>query len=175
MQNTTRDLVLRLRRIREQEQLSVARIAEMIRDNGDFLSPATIQRVMTEDRNFRYHDTLQPIAKVLLKLDETEEGISDEEQATKDVALIKDMEYRILQEKHETMVKKYEERVKYLEERVEYLKEQVSIHQAAIERKDEQIAARDKSIQKRDEIIERFSKCTLTFLEAIKKEEDPQC
>ena len=171
MEKTTQDLLLRLRKIKDQEKLTVAKIAEMIEANGDNISETTIRRVMTEDRNYRYFDTLQPIAKVLLKLDEVEEGVSDEEQATKDVALIKDMEYKLLLEK----CKKYEERVKYLEERVEYLKDQVSVHQAAIERKDEQIAARDKSIQKRDEVIERFTKCTLTFLEAIKKEEVPEC
>lgn len=171
MEDTTKDLILRLRRIKDQQHLSVQRIADMIKENGDFLSTATIQRVMTEDRNFRYYDTLQPIAKVLLKLDEPEEGISDEEQATKDVALIKDMEYRVLLEK----CNKYEERVKYLEERVEYLKGQIEIHQAAIERKDQQIAARDKSIQKRDEVIDRFSKCMTTFLTSIKDEEAPDC
>ena len=174
MQETTRDLILRLRRIKEQKHLSVSMIADMVKENGDHISDITITRVFTEgneERNFRYYDTLQPIAKVLLKLDQEEEGISDEEQATKDVALIKDMEYKILMEQNV----KLEERVKYLEERVEYLKEQVAIHQAAIERKDEQISARDKSIQKRDEIIERFSKCTLNFIEAIHKEEDPVC
>ena len=178
MQKTTQDLLLRLRKIKDQQLLSYAKIAEMIEANGDSISETTLRRVMTEDRNYRYFETLQPIAKALLKLDEVEEGVTDEEQATKDVALIKDMEYKLLLEK----CKKYEERVKYLEERVEYLKDQVAVHQAAIERKDEQLAAkdaqiasRDKSIQKRDEVIERFSKCTLTFLEAIKKEEAPDC
>ena len=157
MQKTTKDLVLRLRRIKEQRQLSVAMIADMIEENGEHLSQITIQRVMTEDRNYRYYSTLQPIAKVLLKLEETEEGISDEEQATKDVALIKDMEHQILVEK----CKKYEERVKYLEERVEYLKGQVEIHQAANARK--------------DEIIARFSTCMTTFLNSIKEEQMPDC
>lgn len=145
MQETTKDLILRLRRIKDQQHLSVAMIADMVQANGDYISVATITRVFTEgneDRNFRYYDTLQPIAKALLKLESHEEGISDEEQATKDVALIKDMEYRILLEK----CHKYEERVKYLEERIEFLKEQIA-------RKDEQIAKKDKSIEKRDEMV----------------------
>ena len=119
----------------------------MIEENGDQIGSATVTRVFakgSENQNFRYYDTLQPIAKVLLKLEETEDGISDEEQATKDVALIKDMEYRILLEK----CHKYEERITYLEERVEYLKGQVDVHQKAIERKDSQIAERDKIIDK---------------------------
>lgn len=174
MQETTKDLILRLKKIKEQERLSNANIMQMIDENGDQISSTTLTRVFakgSEDQNFRYYETLQPIAKVLLKLDQEEEGISDEEQATKDVALIKDMEHRILLEK----CNKYEERVKYLEERVEYLKGQIEIHQAAIERKDEQIAARDKSIQKRDEVIDRFSKCMTTFLTSIKEEEVPDC
>ena len=174
MQETTKDLILRLKKIKEQERLSNANIMQMIDENGDQISSTTLTRVFakgSEDQNFRYYETLQPIAKVLLKLDQEEEGISDEEQATKDVALIKDMEYRVLLEK----CNKYEERVKYLEERVEYLKGQIEIHQAAIERKDEQIAARDKSIQKRDEVIDRFSKCMTTFLTSIREEEVPDC
>lgn len=174
MQETTKDLILRLKKIKEQERLSNANIMQMIDENGDQISSTTLTRVFakgSEDQNFRYYETLQPIAKVLLKLDQEEEGISDEEQATKDVALIKDMEYRVLLEK----CNKYEERVKYLEDRVEYLKGQIEIHQAAIERKDEQIAARDKSIQKRDEVIDRFSKCMTTFLTSIREEEVPDC
>ena len=163
MQETTQDLVMRLRRIREQRQLSVAMIVDMVEANGDHISPVTIQRVMTEDRNFRYYDTLKPIAKVLLRLEEQEEGISDEEQATKDVALIKDMEHQILVEK----CKKYEERVKYLEERVEYLKGQVEIQQVANARKDEQIAARDASIKKRDEMLSKV----IDMLNQSRKEE----
>lgn len=147
MKETTKDLILRLKRIKEEERLSNANILRMIEENGDQIGSATVTRVFakgSENQNFRYYDTLQPIAKVLLKLEETEDGISDEEQATKDVALIKDMEYRILLEK----CHKYEERITYLEERVEYLKGQVDVHQKAIERKDSQIAERDKIIDK---------------------------
>lgn len=157
MQETTRDLILRLKRIKEQERLSNANIMQMIEDNGDQISSTTLTRVFAKDsenQNFRYYETLQPIAKALLRLDQSEEGISDEEQATKDVALIKDMEYQLILEK----CTKYEERIKYLEERVEYLKKQVEIHQKAIERKDSQIAERDK-------IIDRI---TQSMLEVVK-------
>ena len=126
MKETTKDLILRLKRIKEEERLSNANILRMIEENGDQIGSATVTRVFakgSENQNFRYYDPLQPIAKVLLKLEETEDGISDEEQATKDVALIKDMEYRILLEK----CHKYEERITYLEERVEYLKGQVDV------------------------------------------------
>ena len=157
MQETTKDLILRLKRIKEQERLSNANIMQMIDDNGDQISSTTLTRVFakgSEEQNFRYYETLQPIAKALLRLDQSEEGISDEEQATKDVALIKDMEYRLILEK----CTKYEERIKYLEERVEYLKKQVEVHQKAIERKDSQIAERDK-------IIDRI---TQSMLEVVK-------
>lgn len=173
MKETTKDLILRLKRIKEEEQLSYSNILRMIEENGDHLGSATIARVFangSENQNFRYYDTLKPIAKVLLKLEEKEEGISDEEQATKDVALIKDMEYRMLLEKHESMKKRYEERVKYLEDRVEYLKEQVAIHQAAIERKDAQIEARDISISKRDQVIENLSRIAVIAVEKEQKE-----
>lgn len=160
MKETTKDLILRLKRIKEEEKLSNANILRMIEENGDQLGSATITRVFakgSENQNFRYYDTLQPIAKVLLKLGEPEEGISDEEQATKDVALIKDMEYRLLLEK----CTKYEERIKYLEERVEYLKEQVATHQESLTRK--------------DEIISHFTKCMTTFISSIKEEQLPDC
>jgi uncharacterized protein (DUF3084 family) len=173
MKETTKDLILRLKRIKEEEQLSYSNILRMIEENGDHLGSATIARVFangSENQNFRYYDTLKPIAKVLLKLEEKEDGISDEEQATKDVALIKDMEYRMLLEKYESMKKRYEERVKYLEDRVEYLKEQVAIHQAAIERKDAQIEARDISISKRDQVIENLSRIAVIAVEKEKKE-----
>lgn len=154
MQERIKDLIIQLKHVKEREGLSNAEIVRMAEKNNDYISLATVSRIMaegSEESSFRY-DSIKPIAKALLHLDASHlEGISDEERATKDVALIKEIELR----EKDMQIQQLKERVMYLEERVEYLKSQVSIAHDDIVRKDEQIAARDASIKKRDEMLSK--------------------
>lgn len=106
MKNRTEELVLRLKQVREERGLSVQRVYDMLADAGYFVSLSTVKRVFAKDsekQNFRYQDTLQPIANVLLGLDENGQG-EPEVEALKTVVLLKD-----------DMISKQAERINYFE------------------------------------------------------------
>ncbi|MBR3240691.1 MAG: hypothetical protein IKO68_10930 [Oscillospiraceae bacterium] len=63
------DLILRLKEIRQDQGLSAQNIFEMLDAAGCHVSLNSIKKVLadgSENERFRYHDTIQPIARVLL-------------------------------------------------------------------------------------------------------------
>lgn len=65
----TTDLIRRLKTIRENQNLSYQQIYEMLEEENLHVSLNSIKKVFadgSEDEHFRYHDTLQPISRVLL-------------------------------------------------------------------------------------------------------------
>ena len=168
IQERTKDLIIQLKKVREREGLSIAQIVQKVEDNGDFVSATSVTRVFasgSEDQNFRYHDTIKPIAKALLGLDRNQlEGLSDEERAAKDIILLKEMEIkeRDIQIKH--LSEKLEELEKDSRRRIDYLKEQIAI-------KDAQIAEKDASIKKRDDMLQSLSNGLIEMMNQNKKDE----
>lgn len=66
----TRDLVLELRQIQQEQHLSPQNIYDMVEESGCHVALNSIKRVFSEgseDLSYRYQDTLDPIAKVLRK------------------------------------------------------------------------------------------------------------
>lgn len=65
----TRDIILRLKRVKAARGLSCGRICAMVAEAGSSVSLSTVKRVFadgSEDWSFRVCDTVQPIADVLL-------------------------------------------------------------------------------------------------------------
>lgn len=75
----THDLILRLKAIRDEQHLSPQDIERMLDAAGYHVSQNSIRKVFapgSENDNFRFHDTLQPISRVLLGIygQETEDS-----------------------------------------------------------------------------------------------------
>ena len=67
----TRDLIIRLKEIRAEKGLTLQEISDRLDEAGCHVGITSIQKVFSEgseDFGFRYHDTLEPIAKILLDL-----------------------------------------------------------------------------------------------------------
>ena len=76
----TREVILTLKEVREEKNLSFDKILDLMKENGDYLSKSTLSRVFakgSEDKNFRYEDTIRPIANALLDIEnfETDDDI----------------------------------------------------------------------------------------------------
>ena len=65
----THDLILRLKEIQAEQNLSAQRIYDMLEAAGYHVSLNSIKRVFapgSENKEFHFHDTVQPISRVLL-------------------------------------------------------------------------------------------------------------
>lgn len=64
----THDLILRMKTIKEEQHLSTQDIERMLDAAGYHVSQNSIRKVFadgSENKNFRFHDTIQPISRVL--------------------------------------------------------------------------------------------------------------
>ena len=74
--NSTKDIIIKLKKSREDKGYSFNDILKLMEENGDYLSKSTVSRIFaegSENSSFRYEETIRPIAKVLLDIETIEE------------------------------------------------------------------------------------------------------
>ena len=167
----TKDLIIKLKEVREEKGLSFNDILTLMENNGDFLSKSTISRVFadgSEEQSFRYEETIRPIAKALLDIETIEDSDNMDVRAMKSL-----LKYKI-------------ERIEELEKQIEQLqtaldKEKIKHHEKLDEERErfnrsldflkEQVAYKDKrmdllldSVQEKDklhkEMLEKLLRCS---------------
>lgn len=167
----TKDLILKLKEVREEKGFSYNDILELMEKNGDYLAKSTISRVFaegSEEQGFRYEETIRPIANALLDIENDEETDDMDVRAMKallkyKIQRIEELEQQIEQLK--TALDK--EKIKYHEK----LDEKQEQFQRSIEFLKEQVAYKDKrmdllldSVSEKDklhkEMLEKILKCS---------------
>lgn len=137
----TKDIIIQLKKVREEKDLSFNDILQLMEDNGDYLSKSTLSRVFadgSEESSFKYEETIRPIANALLDIDMVEDDDTIDTKAIKAI-----LKYKIerIEELEQALEKKElelaEEKVKYHEKldkereqskrSIEFLKEQISL------------------------------------------------
>ena len=132
MENT-KQIIAKLKQVRDEKGLSLNEIVLLVEKNGDYVSRSTVQRVFSdgsEDISFRYEDSIRPIANALLDIETIEDTDSMDIQAMKvllkyKIDRIKELEQQLDKEKikyHEKLDKEREQSRKS----IEFLKEQVA-------------------------------------------------
>ena len=137
----TKDIIIKLKEVREEKGLSYSDILALMEKNNDFLSKATLSKIFSagsENLSFRYEETIRPIAKALLDIENIEDDDTMDVQAMKSVLKYKIQRIEELERQVEHLTATLDrEKVKSLErlekEReqsrrsIEFLKEQISL------------------------------------------------
>lgn len=143
----TKDIILKLKEVRKEKDLSYGKILELMEDNGDYVSKSTISRVFqdgSEDLSFRYEETIRPIAKALLDIETIEDNDDVDVQAMKSllqykIQRIEELEHQIeqLECSLDKEKLKYHEKMEQERERwsksIDFLKEQVTLKDKRID------------------------------------------
>ena len=89
----TKDIIIQLKKIREEKNLSYGDILDLMEKNNEAVSKSTLSRVFaegSEDNYFSYDGTIRPIANAILDI----EDIEDEDNA--DIKVMKSLlQYKI--------------------------------------------------------------------------------
>ena len=139
--NKTKDLIIKLKAVKDEKGLSLNKIADLVEANGDFISRSSIQRVFadrSEDSSFRYEDTIRPIAKALLDIENIEEDDSLDTATLKallkyKIQRIEDLENQLehLQAELDNEKLKRHEKIddirKEYERKIDFLKDQITL------------------------------------------------
>ena len=126
--NSTRDIIIKLKEVREEKGLSFSDILKLVEANGDYpLSKSTISRVFaegSEESSFRYEETIRPIAKALLDIETIEDTDNMDVQAMKSLLKYKIQRIEELEEQlKEAKLELAETKVKH-HERMDALQEE---------------------------------------------------
>lgn len=158
-----KDLILQLKAVKRERDLSCADIYGMVHDAGFSTSESSVRRVFAPesvDQNFRYQDTLQPIARVLLGV--TEEGESmtaAEADALKSVVLLKDSMIQDLQKENDLLLARIDELEKVIVMmRIEEYEKRLEEKDIALQRARDRVDKQDIQINRKDEYIDRVAK-----------------
>jgi len=157
-----KEIILQLKQIRHDRELSVQDVYFMVKDAGFSTSESSVRRVFaegSEEQNFRYQDTIQPIAQVLIGVKEEGEPLNAAEaDALKQIALLKESMITDLQTENAQLLARvqklegdFERTVKEYETRIEEYRENLRRARARVDKLDEQI-------NRKDDYIDRVAK-----------------
>lgn len=167
----SKDVILKLKEVREEKGLSYNDILDLMEKNGDFLSKSTLSRVFaegSEEIRFRYEDTIRPIANALLDIETIEDTDNMDTKAMKTLLKYKiqrieeleqqveHLENALNKEKIKHHEKLDEERALY-NRRVDFLKEQISLKDKRMDQLLEAVFQKD---QQHKDMLDKLLKCS---------------
>ena len=170
----TKDIIIKLKEVREEKGLSYNDILDLMEKNGDYLSKSTISRIFadgSEEMSFRYEETIRPIANALLDIETFEDDDNIDTKAMKallkyKIQRIEDLESQIehLQSTLDKLKVEHYERLeeerKRSERSIDFLKEQVAYKDKRMDLLLEAVQVKDKLHQEMLEKLLKCSKCT---------------
>lgn len=163
----TKEIILKLKETRQERNLSLNDIVDMT--NG-MISKTTVQRVFSdgsEDVSFRYNDTIRPLVKAMLDVDEIEETDDMDTKALKNLLKLKiqrieelekqicDLRILLSDEKVKSHEKIEKERLQF-ERHIKLLDEQIALKD---KRMDEMKTRYDKKDEQYTELVNRLLNC----------------
>ena len=80
LEKMKRKTIKRLKQIKQEQGLSISQIMDLMEKQGKFVSEATLKRVFadgSEEKVFRYQDSIAPVADVLLDIYGDTSGLDD--------------------------------------------------------------------------------------------------
>jgi hypothetical protein len=109
-QERVAEIIVQLKQIRIERNLSLQDVHDLVLDAGGYTSFSSVKRVFaegSEKQGFRYHDTIQPIARALLDVTketpENNDVTPNEIDALKNVILLKDSIIQDLRNENEAL------------------------------------------------------------------------
>ena len=133
-----KDTVERLRKVRKEQEFTIAYILELLEKKGYYLSEATVKRVFSENADadsFKYRDAIAPLADVLLDFYEDQSSTSELE-SLKAMIRDKNMTIAILVAKNEEIRADFDKRIAHLTKQIERLEKNLDFREKVVERKD---------------------------------------
>lgn len=175
----TRDLVIKLRQVKEEKNLSLSNIVDLIEENGEFVSKSTLSRIFSDDSEVVTFkpESILPIARVLLDTDNQEETDTLDEMAMKALLRYKGSRIQELEQQIERLemdlskekLKRHEildkEREIY-NKRVDFLKSQILLKDERIDRLMSALFEKDNAYEN---LLSQVLSCPHSQIREVKK------
>ena len=156
LEKMKRKTIHRLKEIKAEQGLSISQIMQMMEERGQYVSEPTLKKIFaegSEEKNFRYQDTIMPVADVLLDLYGDKSGIDDADSLR-----------HIIREKNkfiELLMLKLEEQANTHAEKETVYADRKAAFEQQIAHLSAQISRYEQAIDKKDAMIEKLLECVL--------------
>lgn len=134
-----KDTVERIRRTKEESQLSITDIMDMLADKGYHqLTESTVKRLFnrnSDPMSFKYRTTVVPLADVLLDM-YSDKSNSEDLAALRAMIRDKNKTIEILVDKCEDLKSEYEKRIAHLKKQVNEMNDHLMFRERMIDKKD---------------------------------------
>lgn len=161
--NNSKEIILKLKEVRLEKELSLNDIVDLVEKNGDYVSRSSVQRVFadgSENVTFKYDETIRPIANALLDIDRIETEDDLDTQALKILLQYKNQRIQELEQQLDKEKLKYHEKLEKEREQsrksIEFLKEQVAYKDKRMDLLLESVDKKDKRLE---ELITHIMNC----------------
>ena len=161
--NNSKEIILKLKEVRLEKELSLNDIVDLVEKNGDYVSRSSVQRVFadgSENVTFKYDETIRPIANALLDIDRIETEDDLDTQALKILLQYKNQRSQELEQLLDKEKLKYHEKLEKEREQsrksIEFLKEQVAYKDKRMDLLLESVDKKDKRLE---ELITHIMNC----------------
>lgn len=144
----TREIILKLKAVKKEYELTIPRIKDMCDKNGDFIAPSTLRRVFAEgsedNDSFSYDRTLAPLARALLFQDndaeaENPEAEADRMEGLRAVILLKNEQIDELTDQINELKKQLADLRAEYDLRLRFLRDQIELKDRRMDEKDQMI------------------------------------
>lgn len=159
----SRDLILKLKEVKERDNLSLGDIETRTEENGEHVSKTTLSRVFSEgseDIQFKFESTLKPIANALLDIDTIEDDDDLDTQGLKIMLKLKADKIKELEAALDHEKVKHHEKIEKEREQsrrsIEFLKEQIQFKDKRIDYLLEAVFEKDKQLR---DLFDKVMKC----------------
>lgn len=159
----SRDLILKLKEVKERDSLSLGDIETRTEENGEHVSKTTLSRVFSdgsEDIQFKFESTLKPIANALLDIDTIEDDDDLDTQGLKIMLKLKADKIKELEAALDHEKVKYHEKLDKEREQsrrsIEFLKEQIQFKDKRIDFLLEAVFEKDRQLK---DLFEKVMHC----------------
>lgn len=166
----TKDIIIQLKKVREEKQLSFGDILDLMEKNGDYLAKSTLSRVFadgSEECSFKYEETIRPIAKALLDIEDIEDTDNLDIRAMKSllkykIQVIEEQEKQIAELKAQIDHEKIKHHDKMDKERernqasIDFLKKQIELKDKRMDQLLNAVFEKDKQ---QKELLEKVLNC----------------
>ena len=149
----TKDVILQLKKVKAERNLTLQQVHEKVLENGGFISLSTVRRVFaegSEDQGFRYEDSIMPIVNALL---DVQSSSKDAENDGADIETLR----AVLRYKN-SVIAELQADAANVEAKVKAAKEEqqkkIDFLVAQLAGKDEQLKAKDQQIQDRGKLLD---------------------
>lgn len=153
-----RNTITRLKKVKNEQGLTIPKIMELLEANGEFVSEPTLKRIFadgSEEKNFRYYDTIAPLANVMLD-EYGSDGKLEDIEGLRQIIREKNRMIEALAIKLEEQKGVYAARDAMYKERQGIYEHHISRLEAEIDRLNEHLSGCERRIERKDVVLEQL-------------------